>query len=400
MPVKLLYFNPGHETAILNRSPYYMAPANVVQMQNDLAFLPAWTTAPENYVLMQDLLENDFSKYLSDNILPLAKAITSDSLNTISPEITATPWGLSPQVIHFFENINTQYGTDIIVPQWNNALSHLSSRHFAKECLERLSSAIPEISESIIPVFISKLEDIEILVAKSSEKLLAKAPFSSSGRGLLWLPLSQLTRTERQILHGILKKQESVSIEKVLNKKLDFAMEFFIAEKGDISFEGYSLFKTNLKGGYSGNYLISQCNIQERICSYVDLNLLEKIKTALWKTIKEKFSNIYSGYIGVDMMIYEENGKNKLHPCVEINVRNNMGIVSLKLVQNYLHPDSIGSFHIDFNAQEKETYLIHNNMQEKHPAKFENGKLRSGYLSLCPVLQESKYRAYVFTEEK
>lgn len=400
MPAKLYYFNPGHEAAILNGSPYYMAPANVVLMQKDLSFLPAWAASPESYVFMDRISDSCFYKYLKENIENIATPITSDYLHTISSQIQVCPWGLSPQVIHFFENIRSNYNNNLIIPRWNSELSHLSNRIFAKECLKYLCSIIPEVSCNLIPAWVNNIENIEHLVSKSKVRLLAKAPFSSSGRGLLWLPLYQLTRVERQILHGILKKQGSVSIEKVLDKKIDFAMEFNISKSGDTTFQGYSLFYTNNKGGYVSNYLGLQSDILEIISFHIDINLLETVKSALIEILSNKFSGIYSGNIGVDMMVYEENGKNKLHPCVEINVRDNMGIVALRISQNYLSPGSGGSFHIDFKAKDGDTFLFHNEMKSKYPAKLKEKKIKSGYFSLCPVLPDTKYIAYLLVQEK
>jgi len=400
MPVKLHYFNPGHEAAILTASPYYMPPANVLLMQKELAYLPAWGANSDDYVFLSDNQDLSFFKHINQVIGKVATAISPELLNTIPPQIRLQPWGLSPQVVHFCQNINNEYNIDLQIPRWNSRLSHLSSRHFAKGCLQSLCPIIPEISESLIPVFVNKLEDIEDIVTKSKNKLLAKAPFSSSGRGLLWLPFQQLTRTERQILHGILKKQGSVSIESVLNKKIDFAMEFFISEEGSVNFEGYSYFNTNIKGAYTGNLLASQSDIQLKIFHYINIDLLERVKTGLYNLIKDSFTGIYSGYIGIDMMIYEENEEFKLHPCVEINVRNNMGVISLGIVRNYLSKDSTGFFHIEFNTKDEVTYSLHEKMLKQYPAQFENGKLKSGYFSLCPVSPKTKYRAYILAEEK
>ena len=34
-------------------------------------------------------------------------------------------------------------------------------------------------------------------------------------------------------------------------------------------------------------------------------------------------------------------------------------------------------------------------MKGAYPLTIENGKIREGYLSLCPVTKETKYRAYI-----
>ena len=97
---QLYYFNPGHEGAVLTLSPYYTAPANMVNLQHDLAYLAAWYADAEDYVLVQSELPLDFEEYLSKNLLSLPKGIISDKMNRSLSEVHL--WGLSPQSINYF----------------------------------------------------------------------------------------------------------------------------------------------------------------------------------------------------------------------------------------------------------------------------------------------------------
>lgn len=390
----LYFFNPGHEGAILNASPYYMAPSNVVRMQQELAYLPAWYANNNDFVLLQEMLPVDFIENFSDNLL-LPKGITSDDLISINDSLSVHLWGISPQAIHYFQNLNNKYNLDLQLPVWKGSLKEFSNRLSAKNCLIQLLEAIPSISNDIVPSFYSDLETIEKKVLEIDYQILAKAPYSSSGRGLLWLPKDGLTRTERQILHGILKKQGQISLEKALDKKLDFAMEFYLNESNDIDFLGYSLFETTPKGVYLGNHINSQNEIINIISQYLDKNLLVVVEKSLKEILPEMFSDNYSGCIGVDMLVYEENGEYRLHPCVEINVRDNMGLLAIKLYEKHIHPNSKGYFRIDFNSKQSEIYNKHILMQETYPLEFLDNKIYSGYFPLCPVNEDSRYHAYV-----
>lgn len=392
----LHYFNPGHETAVLNQSPYYTPASNLLRMQWDLAYLPAWYANPDDYVLIEEKLPEDFSFSLKP-LYPIASGITKEEIcftknYLINEEIVL--WGISPQAIHYWEQIKQTSELNLHIPAWKAEYQHLCSRFAANECLKYLQENIPEIQPDIIPQFYHQLEDIENLVKKQPFPLLAKSPYSSSGRGLLWLPKGELTRTERQILHGMLKKQSAISVEKVLNKKLDFAMEFFSDGNGLVCFKGYSLFQTTNKGAYSGNWIASQKRITEKIKSWTDENLLNSVRNKLINFL-QKYASIYKGCIGIDMMAYDDNSRSYLHPCVEINMRYNMGWLSIHLHEKVLHENTTGFFHIDFNDHEKEIYLQHQHMQQSYPAVFTNKKLTSGYFSLCPVTEKTKYRAYL-----
>jgi len=274
----------------------------------------------------------------------------------------------------------------------------LCSRLTTRNCLQFLISHTDKIRDDIIPAFYTSLDEIENEVSRSKKQLLAKAPYSSSGRGLLWLPVEKLTRTERQILHGHLKKQGMVSLERVLDKKLDFAMEFTLG-KDNVVYEGLSLFETNNKGAYIGNFLGSQQVIESRISEFIGISFVSEIKDIIAGFLLKHICPSYSGRVGVDMMIYQEDGQYKLHPCLEINIRNNMGFLAIALSRNIINEKSTGYFYIDFSVKEGEIFERDRQMNMSFPPVFHDSRVRSGYLPLCPVSEKSRYRAYILINE-
>lgn len=393
-------FNPGHEMAVHNKSPYYMAPANVALMQSELAFLPAWYAHIDDYVLIQRDIDKIFREEMKNKFGYFPYAIDDQEIiKHNNPTISL--WGISPQAIHFFVEISKKHNIRMQIPQWHDEFILLNSRSASKECLSEIISQISDIENDIIPIFVSDIESIKQILKESKSRLLAKAPYSSSGRGLLWLPTNELPQSETQILHGILKKQGSVSIERVVDKQLDFAMEFDSKGNGVIQFIGYSLFSTNQKGAYTGNYIGSQFDIQDKITRSIPFSLLNEVKNLLINILSAKYAKLYKGCIGVDMMIYKtEKGEYKLHPCVEINMRANMGLLAYHISENYLHPQSEGQFRIDFCPIKGDIYQQHKMMENSHPAVFADQKLASGYLPLCAVDEENRYWAYILVKEK
>lgn len=391
------YFNPGHETAVNNASPYYTPPANIAAMQEELSFLPAWYADREDKVLV-DSKDEVYYSYLTEKFSTLAQPVSQNELK-LYRDANVSLWGVSPQAIRHFEELNKELEISLDIPEWSEEYKYLNSRLAARDCLSELIDSIPLLSQAVIPQFYTNLDDINRAVNASAYQLLAKAPYSSSGRGLLWLPTTGLTRTENQILHGILKKQGSISIERVLDKQMDFAMEFVADGKGNIAFAGYSLFYTNAKGGYEANYIGSQESIIEQLSEKISLDFLNSVKDKLINILSKKLTTLYNGCIGVDMLIYLEDNEYKLHPCVEINMRYNMGFLTCRLYENYIATQSCGKFYIDFNPKAEEMYNNHLLMEEKHPIRIENGKITSGYLSLCPINRSNRYRAYVLVEK-
>lgn len=402
MPL-LHYFNPGHETAVLNSSPYYMPSARILRMHRDLAFLPAWYAAPEDYILAETPDNTGFIRDLTERFGPFAAPLTARqtaaNVNKLPPAV-ASPWGWSPQSMHRYETWKEETGWhSLVIPPYDEAYARLCARQTAALCLRSLSGVLPEPDKTIFPRFRSSLEEIEKCVTAKRTPVVLKAPYSSSGRGLRWIP-GEITGPDRTWIAGILKKQGSISIEPALDKQADFAMEFFSDGEGHVSFEGLSLFHTTRKGNYTGNFVGSQEEIARLLAPFVNFELLEEIKAALEAVLQDMAGYLYTGYIGVDMLIYTDGrGAFRLHPCVEINMRRTMGTTALHISRHRLAPGSRGQFRIEYCASPGEAYAKHLERVAAYPAKIQNGKLQSGYLSLCPVTETTGYTAFLLIDE-
>ena len=374
----ICYFNPGHEAAVWSDSPYYQSPASVLKMQEDLAFLPFWYADPGDFIYVPEPLPAFYTQLGNQrNIYPLACSTANDKIELLKDQ-EVDFWGLSRQGLHFFEAFSKQYDLSLRLPKWKPEYRNLSSREFAAECLSAMAEEIPEIPAEIIPSFFSNLSDIEQFNRLSPDKLLAKSPYSSSGRGLLWLEQPDLSRSSRQIVQGVLNRQKKISLEKALEKFLDFSMHF-----SSDGFIGFSIFYTNAKGAYEKTWLASQEKIKSKLEEYINPDLLRKVKEFLSEFIKEKIRPYYTGNVGIDMMIYRSGENFYFHPCVEINLRKSMGYLSLRLHQNFLHQDSEAYFSVAYNSDIKATL----------PVFLDNGKLEPGIIDLCPVDTATKYRA-------
>ena len=394
---RLHYFNPDHETAVLNASKHYHPPAHVAKIQTDLAFLPAWYASAGDFVYMETSLPDDFilsCKPLNFRVNPVTPDDFSENRETFQHSIIEL-WGISPQSVHFFERLNQQWNLSLIIPRWKEELRFLGSRFASRELLAGLLDRIPGIEQEILPRFISDMETIEQQIVQSQEQLLIKSPYSSSGRGLLRLLPGKLPQSERQILGGMLRKQKQVSIERLLDKHLDFSMQFENSAEGETRFIGYSIFRTNTKGAYEKSRLAGQAYLEKQITRWIDPDILLQTRKTLTERINEMYAPYYTGVIGVDMLIYKVGNSYRLHPCVEINMRKTMGYSAVRLTEKYLHPDSQGELFIEYNRDPQATDQKHKQLQSLYPLVIEGGRIRSGYLSLCPVTDSTNYRAYV-----
>ena len=91
-----------------------------------------------------------------------------------------------------------------------------------------------------------------------------------------------------------------------------------------------------------GNRLISNAAIEQNLSEYVPVGELDKLRNCLERELSLRFGSVYNGYLGVDMMIcrFPESPAYRIHPCVEINLRMNMGVVARHLYDRYICPFS------------------------------------------------------------
>ena len=68
-----------------------------------------------------------------------------------------------------------------------------------------------------------------------------KTPYSSSGRGLLWVEKRKPDTKTKNWIEGAFNKQGMISIESGLDKVQDFAMEFYSDGQGTVRYEGFSI---------------------------------------------------------------------------------------------------------------------------------------------------------------
>ena len=84
-----------------------------------------------------------------------------------------------------------------------------------------------------------------------------------------------------------------------------------------------------------------------------------------------------------------------IHPCVEINMRQTMGMVAVQLSEQFLEANHTGRFVVDYEALPGEVQNKDKDMRQKYPLVVTNGKIQSGYLSLCPISSDTHYWAYI-----
>lgn len=389
--MKLHIFNPENDLALADGNANYCAPPSACKIAYDLATLPLWYANSDDYVNLSDAIHIEYHKEYSP-IFFLPQIYSQDNINDIT---SISPWGWSRQIARRIENMG--FANEIILSSNEiEKLRELSNRKVTIKILDKLSKEGVDIPQ--LPQYISNAEEVGRYICSMPLSVI-KAPWSGSGKGIAW----GLGRMEIPVEHfykGVIRRQGGVVCEPFLNKKVDFAMEFYLNE-GKISFEGYSLFKSN-KGVYSGNILATDNDIESFINSYNPKTSLLEIKNKIIPILENLFSSFkYSGYFGIDMMLYQnDDGEYHINPCVELNLRMNMGMTSHIFFNKYVKEGRRGIFNIEFYKQKGIAKEYHNERKIKYPLTCNFGKIVSGYVSLNPVSEETQYSAYALIYEE
>ncbi|MEG1837899.1 MAG: hypothetical protein RR220_01215 [Bacteroidaceae bacterium] len=378
---KLYLFNPESDLALGNGNENYDPPASALKMAEDLALLPAWYADKGSKVLIPTAHESYFSELKGQGFLQdiLSSTHSSFPLDELSQ---VCPWGWNPRLI---KQLGLLGISSHLLPNKEemNRIRELSRRSLAVKLLKELNERGEYCGASIE---LRTEQEVEGFVT-SQEKCVLKAPWSGSGKGLFWCR-GEYTYFIDRWSKRILKAQGGIVGEPLYNKVKDFAMEFRTNDGGRVDFVGYSLFETDSHGTYKGNLLVSDKEIESQLSIYVSQEQLHKLKLELVDKLSALLGTAYRGYLGVDMMICECEIASKfcIHPCVEINLRMNMGIVAHNIHERY---GRTGRFVIDYFPNPTDLLKDH---QERMQSSFQTG----GYLSLTAVNENTNYRASIY----
>lgn len=260
------------------------------------------------------------------------------------------PWGWSLATRLHYRKLGID---ESLLPtdEWLANHRSLSSREFA---CRYINDMLAELNDERL-VGSEMRYETEIREVSSTLALIFKSPWSSSGRGVFTSSGLTKEKTEER-LRGFLRTQGGYLVDRFYDKSLDFAMEFMVHRNGAVTFLGYSVFEASASGTYGCNFVESQEELRSRIG--VDESLLQLLigyHCAHFGTLG------YTGPVGIDMLLCKDG---RVHPCIEMNFRMNMGILALLLHQRFGSGASI---------------LLAGNPQHGFSAAIDGGKLRLQY---------------------
>lgn len=379
---KLYLFNPENDMALASGSPYYMAPSSAKKMADDLAVLPAWYAEEGSEVLLRDKRHLEWLLNECGHLLSV-----KGSIDVLPMVHRIVPWGWSPALLRQFRERGFP-DEALITDCQMSQIREFSSRKIAVSLLPRI-----RIEGTVgSSYWFSSVDDVKAFVA-SRDNVLLKSPWSGSGKGI-----QKVSGMVDENVYGWIKRivmtQGGIVGEPFYDKVEDFAMEFYVTDDG-ICFIGYSLFETDSRGIYKGNWLAADSVIEKRLSSYVPVAVLNTVRDLLLRELSSLLQQSYRGYLGIDMMIVRADKGYAVHPLVEMNLRMNMGVVARLFHDRFVCTDACGVYVVEYYAKKGEALSKDNVMKNRYPLVLENKRIRSGYKSLTPIFEDTAYQVFV-----
>lgn len=310
--MKLLYYNPETEYALASGASFYTPPAVVEKMRRANQLLPEKWAEPDDIILVDDVkeLKSDF-RIVDWSML--------GNLFERKPDIEIEPWGWNKALVRKF----LDHGVPVnFLPDeaFINLIRSLAHRRSTIALNEEWNERVGADYHVDVPVEIKRGEEC-LAFLERNPGCWFKAPWSSSGRGVINTAADMAREQVRQWCHGIIRRQGSVVAETGAKRIADFATEWRVKD-GEASYLGLSCFNTSNRGKYLSNDSSSQSELAAKFNQLSHLSLKKVVE--IQKKIIEEIYVGYSGLMGIDMMIEADA---KIRPFVEVNMRRTMGMI-------------------------------------------------------------------------
>lgn len=327
-------FNPEHDIALASNLEHFTAPHAGRCLRHDLGFLPALWAEEGDYILVDDM---EAAKEGMRRLGLRAKARFIDDtalskiVHSLKDDVEIRPWGWDLALRQNMKSLGISLGS-LPTNARLNAIRQASHRAWAAEkLLGKLRSINGTTGEATA---CKDIDSVKKALSKH-QKIVLKAPWSSSGRGVRYVSAIDgaqygLTPQTEGWIRNTIMRQQCVMVEPYYNKVSDFGMEFYSDGKGQVDYRGLSLFHT-INGAYTGNVIDTEDYKRKAIGRYIALTTLDDVRETIAEIMSEKLNGVYAGPFGIDMMVVRNAFGLALHPCVELNLRMTMGHAALAL---------------------------------------------------------------------
>ncbi len=326
--MKLYLFNPENDIALVYGRRRFTLSPQVARLHGDGSLLPLWYADEGDMVLSSGV---DIG-WLND--MRGIFCLHPEVVESCHASCQGSPWGWSFDAARRL----SAAGASVLDDKRLDSIASVSHRRVSIEIMSSLRDAL-SFQLPPVPVEITTISELREIVADAP--VYVKAPWSSSGRGVFRVAAVDDRVAAR--VNGIFRRQGSVILERSLDKKCDFAM-LFHSSGGKVEWVGYSLFFNSTGDAYGGNLLADDVMIEDMlVAAGATREHLHAIRSELTGILAGVIDGVYDGYFGVDMLVTTGG---MVAPCIELNLRMTMGVVSHILVERHLAPGVTGIYRV------------------------------------------------------
>jgi hypothetical protein len=178
-------------------------------------------------------------------------------------------------------------------------------------------------------------------------------------------------------IRSTIDKNGHVLVEPWLEKVLDLSAHVDISPDGVVTFVGFTRFWTDIRGQYKGHIigrLLDDCGPEILELWHRDSGWKSQLQATALSAGREIYKLGYYGPMGVDALVYRENGELKLRPLVEINPRYSMGRITLAITPRITAKHCATWIHVsakDAQSTKHQSFVeLLDHLKKIHPLEF------------------------------
>lgn len=325
MSACLHYFYPENDLALASGIRRYTAPRGAVDLRVAGECLAMWTGAAGDQFLSQGVNRQWFDTI--SEAFDLSVTPFGGDVKDLQPR----PWGWSLPVVERFKELG--FAPELLpTDEQLERMRQLSHRRTAIALSKALSLRL---GDSVVAADGVEATDIDhvLEVIKAHGRVIAKLPWSSSGRGVFEATALSDGDMQRR-LAGTISRQGSVIVEPLYADIVDFAL-LYEMRAGVAVFVGYSFFTHDDDFRYSGS-LVAPDEVLRAAIEEGGHPLPQGFEDAVGAELSRLVGDDYTGPLGVDLMALKGDVGARF-AVAEINLRCTMGHVAHSL-QRFLAP--------------------------------------------------------------
>lgn len=303
---KIHFFNPGHETAIFTRLWKLHSACKRAEDDQVVILSSRLVCRPGGFCFYRRDRFTSFLLLTTEGVQAVCQANLTQGNRKAEGQPArnaSNPLGTFPHSHSLFEKLRKSGNLNLTIPEWKE-YTWLTSRQTAAECLDKIRELLPDMDVPVSPKFCKKVREVEKYLILQNAPFILKTPYSSSGRGLLWLPERKLTTKDRTWIEGALNKQ-GCQHRMCTDKYQDFAMGILFRRKRE-----HTLWRAFRIRSWKERSLFRKCigrtDISGKLLCWKLRDKFQQLKETVGEAIRQIYGNIYTGYLGVDMLVYRK----------------------------------------------------------------------------------------------